>query len=799
MKGFGCHSMKGYFQNILQLIGNTPLVELRRVNPYKRVRIMVKLESFNPGGSIKDRIALNMIEAAERRGELTKDKIVLEASSGNTGIGLALVCAVKGYRCLIAMSEGASLERRKIMKAFGAEILLTPARLGTDGAIEAVYKLFRENPKKYFLTDQFNNPDNWKTHYNTTAPEIWEQTGGELDAVVATMGTTGTLMGLARKFKEMAPNVAVIGVEPYLGHAIQGLKNMKESYKPGIFDKKVPDKIIHCHDDEAFEMARRLAREEGIFVGMSSGAAVSAAIEVASHMDSGTVVAILPDGGERYLSTELFAYEEGEKEESKTLRLFNTKGHKKGIFEPLRPRKAGIYSCGPTACEYIDLSMARRVVTADLLRRTLDYIGYEVTHVMNITDIDDRTINAAFKKGMDLKGLTQKYANAFFEDIARLNVKEAAHYPLASEHIEDMVETTSQLMEKGYAYQRHGSVYFDVSKLHGYGALSGVKLDAIDIGRTVDLDEYEKDSPLDFTLFKRISLQELKIGIGYETPWGMARPGWHIECAAMSRKYLGDYFDIHTCGTNLLFPHHENEVAIARALTGKGLARFWLHSEMVLFKGKKMSSNHEDRVTLRELFEKGFSGRSIRFYLLRSHYRKAINFTMKSLQESCKALARIDTFKEDLKSCLLLDPEREPSDNIIQETELLCSRFLTAILDDLNTSGAMGALFSFIKKINPLITTGQISGQESSLILEKLQEVDTILGLLDVKTTKAQVPERVLTLLKEREAAREQRDFKRSDELRKELIELGFEVIDTKNGPRIRHIRSAPCQAGGNA
>ncbi len=786
--------MKAIYNNILELIGNTPIVELKRIVSNKKVKILVKVESFNPGGSIKDRIALNMIESAEKRGELTKDKIVLEASSGNTGIGLALVCAVKGYRCLIAMSEGASLERRKIMQAYGAQILLTPARLGTDGAIEAVYKLYRENPDKYFLTDQFNNPDNWKTHYNTTGPEILEQTHGHLDMVIATMGTTGTLMGIAKRFKKDAPHVKVIGVEPYLGHAIQGLKNMKESYKPGIFDKTEPWKIVHCHDEEAFEMTKRLAKEEGIFVGMSSGAAVSAALKMASTIDSGTIVAILPDGGERYLSTQLFSYDTNNQETTNTLRLFNTNGHKKMIFEPLRPERAGIYSCGPTACEYIDLSMARRVLTADLLRRTLDYLGYNVTHVINITDIDDRTINSAFEKGMDLKKMTSRYAKSFFEDIERLNVKKASFYPLASEHIKEMVEMTKELIGAGYAYQRHGSVYFDVSKLHGYGSLSGVHLDAIDIGRTVDLEEYEKDSPLDFTLFKRVNLQELKAGIGYETPWGMARPGWHIECAAMSRKYLGDFFDIHTCGTNLLFPHHENEVAIARALTGKGLARFWLHSEMVLFRGKKMAAGQGQRVTVRQLFQQGFSGRSIRFYLLRSHYRKVINFSVKNLQESCKALSRLDSFKADLKSCFLLDQSDKIGANVKSKVDALCKGFFSAIFDDLNTSGALGTIFSFVKTINPMITTGDINKNEALFILEKLNEIDSILGLLNVKPFKPSVPEEIKSIVIEREKARKARDFNRSDSLRKRLLKLGFEVIDTPKGPRIRQIRSAPCR-----
>lgn len=786
--------MKSEYTNILGLIGNTPLVELKRITSGKKVRILVKLESFNPGGSIKDRIALNMIESAERRGELTKDKIVLEASSGNTGIGLALVCAVKGYRCLIAMSEAASLERRKIMKAYGAEILLTPANLGTDGAIEAVYKLFREAPDKYFLTDQFNNPDNWKTHYKTTAPEILEQTKGELDVVIATMGTTGTLMGIARRFHEDAPQVKVIGVEPYLGHGIQGLKNMKESYKPGIFDKKVPWKIVHCHDNEAFEMARRLAKEEGIFVGMSSGAAVATALKVAEEVDAKTIVAILPDGGERYLSTQLFPCEIEKQDPSDTLRLFTSNSHKKEVFKSIEQEKVGIYSCGPTACEYMDLSMARRVLTADLLRRTLDYLGYQVKHIMNVTDIDDRTINSAFARGVDLKKMTSHYTQAFFEDIEKLNVKKASAYPLASEHITEMIDMTIELMKGGYAYQRHGSVYFDVSKLHGYGSLSGVNLDSIDVGRTVDLDEYEKDSPLDFTLFKRVNLQELKAGIGYETPWGMARPGWHIECAAMSRKYLGEFFDIHTCGTNLLFPHHENEVAIAKALTGREMARFWLHSEMVLFKGKKMSGDSSQRITVRELFDQGFSGRSVRFYLLRSHYRKAINFSVKNLRESCKALFRLDSFKEDLKSCLLLEPNAAVASDVENQVELLHKQFFEAILDDLNTSGALGAIFSFVRVINPLITSGHIKRKDAVYILKNLAELDTILGFLDIGSVELVIPNEVKELVVQREYARRNKDFRTADKLRKDLMERGFEIIDTPLGPRLRQIRQEPCR-----
>ncbi|HIC86545.1 MAG TPA: PLP-dependent cysteine synthase family protein, partial [Desulfobacterales bacterium] len=272
------------FGNILDLIGETPLVPICKLNPNKNVEILAKLESFNPGGSIKDRPALYMIQQAEKRGELTKDKIVLEATSGNTGIGLALVASIKGYRVLFTMSEAVSQERVKILKAMGAEVQFTPAHLGTDGAIEYAYNLIREEPDKFWLADQFNNPANWLAHYHGTALEIWEQTGGRLQVAIASMGTTGTLMGLARRLKELDPKVKVIGVEPYLGHKIQGLKNMKESYTPGIFDRSLPDEIINIDDEEAYQTARDLAKLEGLLVGMSSGAAMAAAIRVARKM-----------------------------------------------------------------------------------------------------------------------------------------------------------------------------------------------------------------------------------------------------------------------------------------------------------------------------------------------------------------------------------------------------------------------------------------------------------------------------------------------------------------------------------
>jgi len=293
------------YKNILQLIGNTPLVKINRLNPNKKVELYAKLEFFNPGSSVKDRTALSMIEGAEKRKELTKNKIILEATSGNTGIGLALVCAVKGYKLLLTMPESVSIERRKILKALGAEILLTSAKDGTDGAIEKAYEMARKN-KKYWLADQFNNPDNWKAHYYGTAEEIWQDTNGKITHFVGSMGTTGTLMGVSKRFKKYNPKIKIIGVEPFLGHKIQGLKNMKEAYKPGIYDKTRLDKKINVKDEDAYEMAREIAKKEGIFVGMSSGAAMFGVLKIIKSLKGGLIVVLFPDSGERYLSTNLF-------------------------------------------------------------------------------------------------------------------------------------------------------------------------------------------------------------------------------------------------------------------------------------------------------------------------------------------------------------------------------------------------------------------------------------------------------------------------------------------------------------
>ena len=764
--------------NIIELIGNTPLVELRRLNPAAdRVQLFGKLESRNPGGSIKDRVALSMVEAGERSGELTRDKILLEATSGNTGIGMAMMCAAKRYRCQLIMPESASIERRLIMQAYGAEIILTPAKRATDGAIEKAYALAREYPERYFLADQFNNPANWLAHYTTTAPEIWAQTEGRVTDIIVTLGTSGTAMGLSRWFREHHPEVRVIAVEPHAGHKIQGLKNMKESYRPGIFDKTLPHAIVNVADEDAFSAARRLAAEEGVFAGMSSGAAVSAAIERARELDSGCIVAILPDGGERYLSTTLFKPQHKAEPEASQLKLFNTMSRRKEVFRPIHADRVTLYACGPTAFTSPNLAHCRRFIVADLIGRSLRFCGWPVATYMNFTDLDDNTIAGAIAAGEELGEFTGRYIAEFKQAAETLGVEPAAGHPLASEHVADMIEIAHRLIHKGYAYEKLGSIYFDISKFKKYGQLSGIDLSKIKLGQTVDLDNYEKENPRDFTLLKRSTLAELKTGLFYETDWGNARPGWHIECSAMATRYLGETIDIHTASQDLMFPHHENEIAIAEALTGKPLANYWLHSGQLLRDGRKMAGDTGNVVTLQEVLDRGYSGREVRFMLLGVHYRKPLPFSFRRLNAARTALRRIDEFTRKLL-CL---PAGLPHPDIAAYISELEKVFTDAIHDDLNISGAIGALFHFIKHVNPIVQEGQLDKEQKNDVLEALRQVNIVLGVLQLEQCPL-TPE-IDRLIRLRERARQLKDWTAADSARAELLRKGVTIHDTASGP----------------
>jgi cysteinyl-tRNA synthetase len=758
--------------SVLDLIGDTPLVRINRMNPAPGVELLAKLEMRNPGGSVKDRIALRMIEQAEAAGDLILGKIVLEASSGNTAIGLAVVCAVKGYQLLVTMSESASEERKRILRAYGAQILLTPGYRGTDGAIEEAYRLAREEPGKYVLVDQFNNDANWQAHYEGTGREIWEATGGKVNVVVLAMGTTGTLMGITRILRQLGPAVRVVGVEPFKGHKIQGLKNMKESYPPGIFKPDELSAIVSVDDDSAYEAARRLAREEGIFVGMSAGAAMKVAMDEARSLEQGVVVALLPDGGERYLSTSLFVSETV----PEPLRFYNTLPRRVEQLEPASPGKVTIYSCGPSLDGPPDLGLCRRMVFSDVLGRYLEYRGYRVVHAVNLGDIDDRTVKECLKTGGKLKEFTAAWEQVFFEALEALRVRRAQHYPRASEHVADMVEETRGLLEKGLAYEKLRSVYFRINRWADYGKLSGIELKQVRADASTTYDYYEKDDPGDFALFKRPTLAELKAGIFWPTPWGNARPGWHIECACMAVRCLGQPIDIHTASTDLTFPHGDNEIAIACGLKDKPLARLWLHSEVVMSEGKKVSRGAGNDLTLQDLQAQGFQGAAVRYWLLAAHYRTVLHYLPGELRRAEQSVARLNEFVSRLQHF----PPGRPHAGLPQILHAARAGWQEALDNDLNMPKALGRLFVFIRQINRLLNDGELDGDQARLILDFMRQVDAVLAVIDFDRRESD--ERVARLIEERTRARQVNDFCKADALRDELLAMGVSLTDTAAG-----------------
>ncbi len=769
---------------ILSMIGGTPLVPIRALNPNPKVEIYAKLEKVGPGGSVKDRIALWMIEEGERKGELTQGKTILEATSGNTGIGLAMVAAIKGYPILLAMSEGVSVERRKILASYGAEFLLTPADRGTDGAIERAYELAAEDPKRFYLTDQYNNPANVLAHYSTTAPEIWQQTQGRLTHFVATMGTTGTLMGCSRRLRELNPKVRIIGVEPYLGHKIQGLKNLKEAYVPGIYDAKALDEKISIEDEAAFEMTRRLAREEGLLVGMSSGAAMHVAGEIARRLESGVIVAIFPDSGERYLSTSLFQVTEPEAAPTK-LHFLNTLTRRYEPFEPLSSgMKVTMYSCGPTVYRRPHLGLLRRMLVDDLVRRTLEFAGYEVRHVVSITDLDDLTVQESERTGEPLAELCARHEREFYQDLAALRISQAHAYVRASESVQEMIALTHSLVEKGFAYEKLHSVYFDIGRVVNYGELSGKDLGKIKVGATVDLERYEKDDPRDFTLLRRSTLAEMRKGLSYKTEWGNVRPSWHVQCSAMARAQLGDRFDIHMGSTDLIFPHNENEIAQSRALNGETQARFWLHSELVLVGGKKMSYEEQSCVTLPDLLARGFSAREIRFFLLQTNYRQPVNLTDQGLAAARTSLARLTASASSLAE---ITDERPRVADLAGWITRMREEFSRAIMADINISAALAALFTLVRQANYLLNQGHLGREDAEATISALRFADHLLCVLPaVEETGAELPAHIADLLKRREQARRARNFVLADEIRVALAEQGYVLEDSGSGTRVR-------------
>ncbi len=760
--------------NILSTIGQTPLVSVNRLNPNPRVRILAKIEYFNPGGSSKDRVAMSMIEAAERAGLIQPGKTIIEATSGNTGIGLAMVCAVKGYPLKLLMPATASEERKKIMLAYGAQIQLTPGHLGTDGAIEEAYRLAREEPDAFVLMDQFNNPASIEAHYATTGLEIWEQTGGQVTHVVVALGTTGTAMGVARRLHQQNPDVRVLAIEPYAGHRIQGLKNMQESYPPGIYDKRTLDRVMHVDDERAFETARRLAREEGLLVGMSSGAAMAGALALAEELESGLIVAILPDSGERYLSTTLFAGTE-----RKGLKLWNL-ASAGPVSLQAGARDLGLFTLGPALDGADDLDAWRRIVLLDVLVAWLESRKLRCRLVVGLADMDDRAMQAARQAGLPRERYAAQALRRCVELAGSLGLGERVEFHLAGESVETILGTCRKLLAKGAAYEKLRSVYFDVLRYDKYGQLSAMDLDKLSLGKTVDMEAYAKDNPKDFTLLKRASLQDLKSGECLHTEWGNVRPGWFVQHAAVAMDRL-PAVDVFMAGEAHSFPHLENFRGIwslARAMEPQA----WLVCRGI---------RHAPDLALDGVFpprpdELG----ALRMWLLSTSYSKPLSLGHESLTMWRKNWLKVQHLALDLcEHSAEAGPKTKDLPPVVEQALAALEQGFTADMeDDLHLHRFWPRLFAFCRDIRGVQAAGDLHPAAAAACLERLKAVDAVLRILDLRhapTARPDWPAEVADLVAEREQARQAKDFNRADALRERILQAGFTLEDAPHGTRL--------------
>ncbi|MFO8016515.1 MAG: cysteine--tRNA ligase [Candidatus Woesearchaeota archaeon] len=466
------------------------------------------------------------------------------------------------------------------------------------------------------------------------------------------------------------------------------------------------------------------------------------------------------------------------------LKLYNTLTRKIEPFRPIEAGKAAIYSCGPTVYDFAHIGNFRAYICSDLLVRWLEYRGFKVTQVMNLTDVDDKTIKGSMKEGVSLSEYTKRYKEAFFEDIKALNMRKADEYPEATQTIDEMAKIVKTLMDKGYAYRGDdNSIYFSVRKFSDYGKLSGVKVKDLKAGARVKQDEYEKEEANDFALWK--AWDEGDGDVFWETELGKGRPGWHIECSAMSMKNLGPTFDIHTGGIDLVFPHHENEIAQSEACTGKRFVNYWVHNEWLLVNGRKMSKSLGNFFTFRDLLEKGHKPRAIRYLLLTTHYRTQLNFTEDGIKAADSSVQRLIDFRDRMEE-LKEGSDAEENEDVKGLVQKARKDFEDSMDDDLQISPALAAVFDFVHEANRLAMDNRLGRKNAQEIISFIDDIDRVLGIMDY--AEDDVPEDIKAMAEEREKARKEKDFKKADSIRDELKEKGYSVEDTPSGPRLKRL-----------
>lgn len=467
------------------------------------------------------------------------------------------------------------------------------------------------------------------------------------------------------------------------------------------------------------------------------------------------------------------------------LQVYNTLTRKKGVFKPLKEGEVSIYACGPTVYGMPHIGNYRTFLMTDNIVRTLEYLGYKVKLVMNITDIDDKTIRDSKATGMSLKDFTDKYTAEFFKGLEMLNIKSASAYPRATENVGGMIELAQKLMDKGLAYEKGGSVYYRISAFPDYGKLSKLDFDNIIIGASVDVDEYDKDNPRDFALLKASAPEEIERGIYYESPWGKIRPGWHIECSVMAMNSFGPTLDMHLGGVDLIFPHHENEIAQSEGATGKPFACNWIHGEHLIVEGEKMSKSKGNIFTLPEIVEK-YGGEVVRFMFLSVHYRKKLDYSDAFAENAKNNYLRLKETFENLEFDLenAEDTVTPGNEEVLKALPELETQFREALEDDFNTQKAITVFKELSRTANRYLESGK-----NRQVLEKLhsfyRQFSDALGLF-AESGKKKIPKEVMRLVEEREAARKNKNWAISDAIREKIKSLGYIVQDTKEGPNVK-------------